>query len=259
MAVQRSWAADQLLGWGQDDFCRNGPLRAGSEYFIYECDEFHRNFLHFHPDTSIISGIAWDHHEVFPTRDDYNQAFREFFDQTRHTILWDNDAAYVGVSESSTTSIIDSNEPLVKVSSLLDCITAGMPGWRSRRYMDSPEHRLTSLLVECPSSLVPKDVWKKSCPTYLPTTRIPQKKLLLYERRGRACDYEKQGHYCCLRALTNRRQHFMKMTTRTVSRCEHVYWIPSYLSREDPNQPILTPKELSSISTSRDCLGCRNG
>ena len=39
----------------------------GSEFFIYECDEFDRNFLHFHPQLSLIPSVDYDHADTYPT------------------------------------------------------------------------------------------------------------------------------------------------------------------------------------------------
>jgi UDP-N-acetylmuramate--alanine ligase len=45
--------------------------------------------------------------------------------------------------------------------------------------------------------------------------------------------------------LTNRRQHFMKDDYRDCfAGAAQVYWTPSYLAREDPDQRILEPGEL---------------
>jgi UDP-N-acetylmuramate-alanine ligase len=45
--------------------------------------------------------------------------------------------------------------------------------------------------------------------------------------------------------LTDRRQHYMKDLYKDVFLgAKKVYWLPSYLAREDPNLPILTPEEL---------------
>jgi UDP-N-acetylmuramate-alanine ligase len=45
--------------------------------------------------------------------------------------------------------------------------------------------------------------------------------------------------------LTNRRQHYMKDSYQDCFKgAAKVYWLPSYLAREDPEQPILTPEEL---------------
>ena len=47
--------------------------------------------------------------------------------------------------------------------------------------------------------------------------------------------------------LTDRRQHYMLDDYKDCfDGAKKVYWIPSYLAREDPNQAILTPAELIS-------------
>ncbi|MDB5186451.1 MAG: UDP-N-acetylmuramate-L-alanine ligase, partial [Candidatus Saccharibacteria bacterium] len=47
--------------------------------------------------------------------------------------------------------------------------------------------------------------------------------------------------------LTNRRQHYMIDDYKDCFEgAKQVYWIPSYLAREDPNQRIITPEELIS-------------
>jgi UDP-N-acetylmuramate--alanine ligase len=68
-----------------------GAFDPKSEYFVYECDEFDRNFLAFHPYLSIISGVAYDHHEIFPTEENYQTAFRDFISQSQNVVMWQDD------------------------------------------------------------------------------------------------------------------------------------------------------------------------
>ena len=42
-------------------FADMGHYEQNSKYFVYECDEFDRNFLSFNPYFSIISGVSSDH------------------------------------------------------------------------------------------------------------------------------------------------------------------------------------------------------
>ena len=65
---------------------------------MYEADEFDRNFLSFEPHLSLITGVSWDHHEIFPTREDYQAAFAEFIGQSNWTVLWQEDFDYLGLS-----------------------------------------------------------------------------------------------------------------------------------------------------------------
>jgi UDP-N-acetylmuramate--alanine ligase len=88
-----------------------GQYVEGSEYFVYEADEFDRNFLAFEPHLSLITGVSWDHHEIFPTREDYQQAFREFIDQSGHTLVWQEDCDYLGLEENESLTCLVSSDP----------------------------------------------------------------------------------------------------------------------------------------------------
>ncbi|MGH7233986.1 MAG: Mur ligase domain-containing protein, partial [Candidatus Saccharimonadales bacterium] len=85
-----------------------GRYLEDSRYFVFEADEFDRNFLHFEPWLSVITGVSWDHHEIFPTREIYQQAFIEFISQSKRTLIWQDDALYLGLN---TVSGIDIQEP----------------------------------------------------------------------------------------------------------------------------------------------------
>jgi UDP-N-acetylmuramate--alanine ligase len=48
----------------------------------------------------------------------------------------------------------------------------------------------------------------------------------------------------------NTRQHEIRNEYKTVfEQAEKIYWLPTYLSREDPNLPVLTPQELAASLT----------
>ena len=56
-----------------------------TDFMILEGDEYlssaedrQPKFLHYHPNIALISGIAWDHINVFKTFDDYLEQFRKF-------------------------------------------------------------------------------------------------------------------------------------------------------------------------------------
>jgi UDP-N-acetylmuramate--alanine ligase len=95
------------------NFAAMGQFDPASKWFIYEADEFDRNFLAFHPKISLISGVAYDHQEIFPTREDYNAAFREFIGQSAQILLWQKDADYLGLGDASNVRKLDSGEPQI--------------------------------------------------------------------------------------------------------------------------------------------------
>src|SRR5690606_21118578 len=54
----------------------------------------------------------------------------------------------------------------------------------------------------------------------------------------------------------NWRQHFVRdhYTDMQFSAASDVYWLPTYLTRENPDQPILSPEELTKNITRKDSL-----
>jgi UDP-N-acetylmuramate: L-alanyl-gamma-D-glutamyl-meso-diaminopimelate ligase len=54
----------------------------GDEYLSSPMDP-RAKFLHYDPDIAIITGIAWDHMNVFPTHDAYIAPFRELIESMR--------------------------------------------------------------------------------------------------------------------------------------------------------------------------------
>jgi UDP-N-acetylmuramate--alanine ligase len=68
---------------------RSGEFALGSKYFIYECDEFDRNFLNFEPYLSIIPSLDYDHPDTYKTEKDYSEAFVQFMSQSDCVISWE--------------------------------------------------------------------------------------------------------------------------------------------------------------------------
>src|SRR5690606_24799052 len=71
LGVPISYSVGSTLPFGP-----SGAFRPDSEYFVYECDEFDRNFLHFEPYLSVITSIEYDHPDTYPTENEYYDAFR---------------------------------------------------------------------------------------------------------------------------------------------------------------------------------------
>jgi UDP-N-acetylmuramate--alanine ligase len=55
----------------------NAAPGAGAE-MVVEADEYDRSFLRLHPDVAIITNIDYDHPDIFPTLEEYDQAFVDF-------------------------------------------------------------------------------------------------------------------------------------------------------------------------------------
>lgn len=67
----------------------NAPLIVieGDEYLTSPLD-LRSKFLHYHPHIAIITGIAWDHINVFPTFEGYVDTFRKFVNDIKDSLIY---------------------------------------------------------------------------------------------------------------------------------------------------------------------------
>ncbi|MBQ3634800.1 MAG: peptidoglycan synthetase [Bacteroidales bacterium] len=76
---------DYMVGAQVEGFETMVRLSQSAKVAVFEGDEYltsptdrRSKFLHYHPDIAILTGIAWDHVNVFPTFDSYVGQFRKF-------------------------------------------------------------------------------------------------------------------------------------------------------------------------------------
>ncbi len=77
--------ADYMVGAQIEGFERMVRLSDSAKYAVFEGDEYltspldlRSKFLWYHPHVAILTGIAWDHINVFPTFPEYVDTFRKF-------------------------------------------------------------------------------------------------------------------------------------------------------------------------------------
>lgn len=89
--------ADYMVGAQIEGFERMVRLSDTAKYAVFEGDEYltspldlRSKFLWYHPHVAIITGIAWDHINVFPTFPEYVDTFRKFTDtlETDGTLIY---------------------------------------------------------------------------------------------------------------------------------------------------------------------------
>lgn len=229
-------------------FAAMGEFAPKSEYFVYEADEFDRNFLAFEPFVSIISGVSWDHHEIFPTRDDYQQAFREFISQSKFTVMWSEDADYLDLEAGNSLSMQDSgdkNLQKIKLAGQYNRLDAWLAIQAVHEVVNRPVGELIELMNKFPGlqrrmeEIVPN--------LYSDYAHTPEKIRGAMSVALEVAAAKNQNVIVVYEPLTNRRQHFMINDYKDCfAGAKKVYWIPSYLAREDPTQRIIQPEELIS-------------
>ena len=229
-------------------FGPSGKYDPASEYFIYECDEFDRNFLHFHPYLSLIPSIGYDHPDIYPTKQDYANAFTEFIGQSAMTIMWQKDMADIHTPEQSW--LLGEQEVM----------NLQLPGLHNRQNGTLVVKALEYLKIGDQRAV------RAALDRFPGTDRR-------FEHLGENL-YSDYGHHPAeiaaviqlARELSqhvvlvyqphqNVRQHEIKdQYTACFEGAEEIYWLPTYLSREDPSLPILSPQELAKNVTNRSAV-----
>ena len=231
------------------NFAEMGEYNPGSQYFIYEADEFDRNFLAYEPAISLITGVSWDHHEIFPTREDYQEAFREFIDQTKHTFIWQEDFDYLDLSTTaSPVTVLDSNAPATHNITLLgqyNRLDAWLAIQAVHRATGKPIETLIEIINRFPG--LSRRMERIAPNLYSDYAHTPEKIRGAMSVASEMATETGQKLIVIYEPLTNRRQHYILNEYKDVfNGADKLYWIPSYLAREDPAQRIITPAELVS-------------
>jgi UDP-N-acetylmuramate--alanine ligase len=226
-------------------FADMGEYVADAAYFIYEADEFDRNFLAYEPAISVITGVSWDHHEIFPTREDYQQAFIEFISQSQQTYIWQEDADYLSLEASNDLTIMDSARYAgrSKLLGLYNRLDAALAIQAVHQATGTPYEQLTTLVDQFPGLSRRMEVIAPNL--YSDYAHTPEKIRGCMSVATEMAAESGQKLIVIYEPLTNRRQlHMLNDYKDCFSGAEHVYWLPSYLAREDPADRIVAPAEL---------------
>lgn len=231
-------------------FAEMGEYDKASRYFVYEADEFDRNFLAYEPHASLITGVSWDHHEIFVTREDYQDAFKEFIGQSDKTLIWDEDADYLGLSESigENVEILDSGDTRIR-----DLKLAGqynrLDAWLAIQALRQLTHESLNTLINLANSFpgLSRRMERLSGDLYSDYAHTPEKIRAAMSVATELAAIKGQDLVIVYEPLTNRRQHYIIDEYKDCfDGAAKVYWIPSYLAREDPSERIIPPEELIS-------------
>ena len=103
---------DYLVGSSIDGFETMVHFEEKNKYVVIEGDEYlsspldsRSKFLHYKPHIAIISGIAWDHINVFPTFDSYLTTFRKFIESIEpqgHLFYYTHDTHLQTLKDANT-------------------------------------------------------------------------------------------------------------------------------------------------------------
>ena len=242
LGIPVSYAVGTTLSFGP-----SGKYDPESRYFVYECDEFDRNMLTFHPYLSLITSIGYDHSETYPFEQDYQAAFAQFIEQSEHTIGWLHDFSKLPFLSNHKIWQLHDEEVL----------SIALPGAHNRQ---------NATLVNKACEYLQQGNARDVLETFPGTNRRFEKLAdNLYSDYGHHPEEiaatlqmarELSEHVVLVyQPHQNIRQHEVRdQYTDCFALAEKVYWLPTYLTREDPNLTVLTPEELSTNVTNHEAV-----
>lgn len=228
-------------------FAPMGELQPGSEFFVYECDEFDYNFLSFHPYIAAITGIGWDHHEIFPTEESFKKAYRDFIAQSERTILWQEEYDLLGYDDPSAFTILDNHDTRINADIAIPGEFNRQDAWQAIQAVHiatgAPIDTLVGHVNNFPGLKQRMEQLKPHLFTNYAHT--PEKILGGMSTALEMAKANGKDVVIIYEPLTNRRQHHIKDEYKnSFEGAKKLYWVRTYLAREDPNLPLLSPAEL---------------
>ena len=226
-------------------------VEPGSRWFVYEADEFDRNFLSFKPRLSLIAGIDHDHPEVFPTMEAYTAAFRQFVSQSERVVIGRHDASvlYPDRNQPARLETPQTKPPHagLKLAGEVNRQNATLALAGGRAVLpDAKEEELIAALNRFPGS------WRRfeelSPGLYTDYAHNPVKIAGCLQRAaelGKPVVVVYEPH-------SNQRQHLVKDQYKDLFKnVKWLYWLPTFLTREDPELPVLDPTDFIETLSNR--------
>ena len=248
--LQQVGIAESHILPAKSSFTDMGLYTSDSKYFVYECDEYNRNFLSFEPFLSIITGVDWDHPDIYPTREEYNAAFRDFIEQSESAVIWQDDVNRLGIEPEDSHQVLSEDEPgintRVTLAGLVNRRNAWLVAQAMQPIVQKPLEELLEHLNKFPGvsrrfeQIVP-GLYSEYAHT---PPKIRGALQLAHEVAGENVVVVYEG-------LHNTRQHFIKdELVHLFDGVKKLYIVPSYLAREDQSLKLLTPEDLRLILAS---------
>ena len=228
-------------------FGPSGKYDPASTFFVYESDKYYRNFLNFHPHISLLTSVDYDHPDTYPTEQEYIAAFQQYIAQSNHTIMWQEDADYLQTKTPDSWI-------------LQAALDVALPGAHNRRnatlvakaieYLHlAEEAQATSLLAQFPGT--DRRFEKLADNLYTDYGHHPKEIAATLQLARELSDHVVlvyQPHQ------NRRQQRIVDMYRDQFEQADTIYWLPTYLSREDPDEHVLTPEDLIKNITNKTAV-----
>ena len=248
LGVPVSWSVGTTLSFGESGF-----FDTDSQLFIYEADEFDRNFLHFSPFVSLITSLDYDHTDIYKTQADYFEAFTQFAKQSDFLFSWQDQHSEIfsGLINSAILNRIDENIALPgehnKRNATLVLETLDyLQEVQDFNFGDKYYERAVAALNNFPGT--DRRFEKITDGIFSDYGHHPAE---IKATLQMAQEIAKRDNYAGVALVYQPHQNVRQVeiqdeyTPELFSDANKVIWLPTYLSREDPALEILKPELLA--------------
>lgn len=225
-------------------FAGAGHYEPNSEYFVYEADEYDRNFLAYHPWLAVIPTVTYDHPDIYPTEQDYQDAFRQFESQSEQIIHGDEIAADVTLAGEARR---------YDATLAIDALERMMPERRGLKRFCGNRKKIVAAINSFPG--VGRRFEQVSEGYYSDYAHHPEEVAATIEiAREEAERRDLRGVVAIYEPHQNIRQSELAADyANAFSGADKIYWLPTYLTREDPKRKILTPADfIAKLANKKD-------
>lgn len=216
-------------------FAEAGHYDPKSEYFVYEADEYDRNFLSYHPWLAAIPVATYDHPDIYPTEQDYQDAFRQFEAQSEHVLKGNEIAADVTLGGEARR---------YDATLAIDVLERMMPEKRGlKKFLNHDRKKIVEAVNSFPG--VGRRFEQVSEGYYSDYAHHPEEVAATIEiAREEAEQRGLKGVVVVYEPHQNIRQTEIIEDYKDAFVGAHkIYWLPTYLTREDPKLKILEPAD----------------
>ena len=225
-----SYLIGTTINWGD-----GGHYDDSSPYIVYEADEYDRNFLAYHPYISAITCIDYDHPDIYPTVDDYRAAFDKFMAQSE--IVVKNTTVNSAITLVGGLRRQDASIALEVIQKIAPNISF---------------QRIVEVLNEFPGA--GRRFEKIARGVYTDYAHHPNE---ISSTVKMAVELKDRDRYAGLAVVyqphQNTRQHEIRGEYKyAFVGADKIFWLPTYLTRENPDLAILTPSELAENTETRE-------
>lgn len=214
-------------------FAPAGKYDPKSQYFVYEADEYDRNFLAFHPWLAVIPVVTYDHPDIYKDEQDYKEAFIQFERQSDQVIRGNEMAADVTLAGEARR---------YDATLAIDALQRMLPKPRGlARFGNGPRKKIAAVINNFPG--VGRRFEQVSEGYYSDYAHHPEEvkatvEIALEESERRGL----KGVVAIYEPHQNTRQAgVIDGYAEAFEGVKKLYWLPTYLTREDPELKVYKP------------------